>query len=188
MADAVPEDWYTSNPFALAATCQASEHRHIVAARDIVDERASCPVRSMKRGQGRVVRLAATESPPTGPAKVSAAKLQQLSNALEDLRRTASDLAVGQRADVARVGARAVHRLDRLRLAGHGMGLWQGGADADTSPGERFDLDLAMREVQHRLRTLPRDWLWPETDAALLDDHALASLWLQLEGHLITVS
>jgi hypothetical protein len=136
---------------------------------------------------GPVIRAAGAPAPASaGPSALDLlGSLQRMQVAIDELLQTASDLSTSRHGDVARVGARAQQRLGRLRLAGHDMGLWPGAAVDRPDERERIDLQLAARELHHRLRNLPRDCLWPETDAGLLDEPALASLWLQLEGHLI---
>lgn len=134
---------------------------------------------------GPVVRLAETRA-RTGPQpqQVRMAALWELDAALVVLLRHAQNLAQSRRVDVARVSTRAAERLSRLRRAGDAMGLWQIVELERLSADERRDLDLAVAELRHRVRTLQRDCLWPETDAQLHENAELGSLWLQVQVHL----
>lgn len=137
---------------------------------------------------GPVVRVAEQERARTTrePKPATAALLYRLSLGIEELLDSAAELVASTRVELARIGLRAQHRLQRLRVAGNAMGLWQLDPAGESATIEKIELDLAVREVMHRLRTLQRDCLWPETDAALLDDPVLGSLWLRLEGHLLS--
>jgi hypothetical protein len=50
----------------------------------------------------------------------------------------------------------AVRILDRLRVAFNSLGLWQENA-YDAQPDSRYEIDLAQRELSHRMRTLRRE-------------------------------
>ena len=80
-----------------------------------------------------------------------------------------------------RVAQRAAYRLRRLRNAWNAMGLWSLPADL-VDPRERFDVDLALRELRYRISTIGRDSLWPETDFRVLADARLVPLWTTLES------
>jgi hypothetical protein len=137
---------------------------------------------------GPVVRAAQSEpaAPPQALLKPALSKLARMYDATGELLRMASDLSGSRNQEVARIGARVVHRLHRLRQAGHDMGLWQSAAGELTLP-EQVDIGLALQEVHYRLTTLQRDCVWPESHQSTLDDPALLSLWLQLEAHLMTL-
>jgi hypothetical protein len=80
-----------------------------------------------------------------------------------------------------RVAQRAAYRLRRLRIAWNAMGLWSLPADL-VDPRERFDVDLALRELRYRISTIGRDSLWPETELRVLADARLVPLWTTLES------
>ena len=75
---------------------------------------------------------------------------------------------------------RRARRLRRLRIAWNAMGLWSLPADL-VDPRERFDVDLALRELRYRISTIGRDSLWPETELRVLADARLVPLWTRLE-------
>lgn len=143
------------------------------------------PAESNAAWSGPVVRLAETQARAgPQPQQLQVTALRELDAALSVLLLHAQNLAQGRRVDVARVSARAVQRLTRLRRAGDAMGLWQTADLGRLSADEQRDLDLAVAELRHRLCTLQRDCLWPETDPQLHEDAELGSLWLQLQVHL----
>jgi hypothetical protein len=138
---------------------------------------------------GPVVRAAQSEppAPPQAPLKPVLSKLARMYDATGELLRMAGDLSSSRNQEVARIGARVVHRLQRLRQAGHDMGLWQQSTASELTLPEQVDIGLALHEVHYRLKTLQRDCVWPESHQSTLDDPALMSLWLQLEAQLMTL-
>ncbi|MDT7836725.1 HD-GYP domain-containing protein [Aquabacterium sp. OR-4] len=131
------------------------------------------------------------EPAPTGVLTL-AEEMTALGQLLDQLLRLVDALAGHRDAAAARVAGRARHRLSRLRLAGHAMGLWlpaemtPEASDAEAASETVVLHGLARRELRHRLQSLRRDCLWPETEAELLVHPALAPLWQEIDDWLAT--
>lgn len=143
---------------------------------------------------GPLVRWARTlcqsQATPAAPdaqaARALADEMTALGDLLDVVLREADALARHGTPGLVRVAGRARHRLGRLRLAGHAMGLWlpeelSGPAGPDLDPDALVLHRLARRELRHRLQHLHRECLWPETDAALLADERLVRLCQPIE-------
>ena len=118
---------------------------------------------------------------PVPPGDSTRADMEQLDTALQRMQDMAE--AISHQLDGAsqRVAQRAAYRLRRLRNAWNAMGLWSLPAEL-VDPRERFDIDLASRELRYRISTIGRDSLWPETELRVLADARLVPLWTTLES------
>ena len=74
------------------------------------------------------------------------------------------------------VAERALHRLRRLQVAGHAMGLWTADAAGQTAP-ERFELAVALGEMRYRLGGVRRDCMWSETGLTEAENRVLEPMW-----------
>jgi hypothetical protein len=79
-------------------------------------------------------------------------------------------------APVRTVAERALHRLRRLQVAGHAIGLWTADA-AGSSTSERFELSVALGEMRYRLGGVRRDCMWSETGLTEAESRVLEPLW-----------
>jgi hypothetical protein len=79
-------------------------------------------------------------------------------------------------APVRALAERALHRLRRLQVAGHAIGLWTV-EDAGNSLPERFELSVALGEMRYRLGGVRRDCLWSETGLSEAENKVLEPLW-----------
>ena len=79
-------------------------------------------------------------------------------------------------ASVRNVAERALHRLRRLQVAGHAMGLWTADAAGQTAP-ERFELAVALGEMRYRLGGVRRDCMWSETGLTEAENRVLEPMW-----------
>lgn len=75
---------------------------------------------------------------------------------------------------------RVLHRLQRLEVGGHAIGVW-----APPPPGQdphtEFELRTAAHEFRFRLRCIRRECLWLNPQLNEADAHALEPLWQALE-------
>ena len=118
--------------------------------------------------------------PPMPPGDSTRADMEQLDAALHRMQDMAEAISGQLEGSSQRVAQRAAYRLRRLRIAWNAMGLWSLPADL-VDPRERFDVDLALRELRYRISTIGRDSLWPETELRVLADARLVPLWTRLE-------
>ncbi|NRF69976.1 HD domain-containing protein [Aquincola sp. S2] len=119
--------------------------------------------------------------PPAQPGPGPHAEMAQLDQALQGMQDMAETISAQLDGSSKRVAQRAAHRLNRLRSAWNAMGLWSLPADL-VEPRERFDIELALRELRWRISTIGRDCLWPETELKVLADARLVPLWTTLES------
>jgi len=161
----------------------------------IVDRRADSPARTafalkFVPGElsgpwaGPVTRWADAQpvpSSPIPPGDSTRADMEQLDAALHRMQDMAERISTQLEGSSQRVAQRAAYRLRRLRIAWNAMGLWSLPADL-MDPRERFDIDLALRELRYRISTIGRDSLWPETELRVLADARLVPLWTTLES------
>jgi hypothetical protein len=115
--------------------------------------------------------------PLDAPAEAQA-RLDQLRQRIEAGSQAASGIAAAKTASgaVHTVAERALHRLRRLQVAGHAMGLWTADA-AGPSPSERFELAVALGEMRYRLGGVRRDCMWSETSLTEAENQLLEPLW-----------
>ena len=118
---------------------------------------------------------------PIPPGDSTRADMEQLDAALQRMQDMAEAISAQLDGASQRVAQRAAYRLRRLRNAWNAMGLWSLPADL-VDPRERFDIDLALRELRYRISTIGRDSLWPETELRVLADARLVPLWTTLES------
>lgn len=118
---------------------------------------------------------------PVSPADRTRSDMAQLDAALQRMQDMAERISEQLDGASQRVAQRAAYRLRRLRIAWNAMGLWSLPADL-VDPRERFDVDLALRELRYRISTIGRDSLWPETELRVLADARLVPLWTTLES------
>jgi hypothetical protein len=133
---------------------------------------------------GPVTRWADAQPVPVAPVPAgdsTRADMGQLDAALQRMQDMAEGISEQLDGASQRVAQRAAYRLRRLRIAWNAMGLWSLPADL-VDPRERFDVDLALRELRYRISTIGRDSLWPETELRVLADARLVPLWTTLES------
>lgn len=133
---------------------------------------------------GPVTRWADAQPLPPGPIPAddsARAEMEQLDGSLQRMQDMAEAISTQLDGASQRVAQRAAYRLRRLRNAWNAMGLWSLPADL-VDPRERFDVDLALRELRYRISTIGRDSLWPETELRVLADARLVPLWTTLES------
>jgi hypothetical protein len=118
---------------------------------------------------------------PVPPGDRTRADMAQLDTALQRMLDMAEGISGQLEGPSQRVAQRAAYRLRRLRIAWNAMGLWSLPAEL-VDPRERFDVDLALRELRYRISTIGRDSLWPETELRVLADARLVPLWTTLES------
>ena len=132
---------------------------------------------------GPVTRWADAQPVPVTPIPAgdsTRADMEQLDAALHRMQEMAEGISGQLEGSSQRVAQRAAYRLRRLRNAWNAMGLWSLPAEL-VDPRERFDIDLALRELRYRISTIGRDSLWPETELRVLADARLVPLWTTLE-------
>jgi HD-GYP domain-containing protein (c-di-GMP phosphodiesterase class II) len=118
------------------------------------------------------------EAVPHDDPGESQAKLMELRERLERAVQVATDIAAARTATapVRALAERALHRLRRLQVAGHAIGLWTV-EDAGNSLPERFELSVALGEMRYRLGGVRRDCLWSETGLSEAENKVLEPLW-----------
>lgn len=126
-------------------------------------------------------RQAGEDLTPTG--KSTLGKLSLLSDRLvaalamsAETQRNASTPAVKTTSE------RANYLLHRLRSGWNEMGLWADDQVEGDSAGTNFELWMASRELDYRMRFIRRDCLWIEKDLSDAENQELTSLWSSLEG------
>jgi hypothetical protein len=118
-------------------------------------------------------------APQPGPGPH--AEMAELDTGLQRMQDMAESISAQLDGSSQRVAQRAAHRLNRLRSAWNAMGLWSL-PSGQIEPRERFDVELALRELRWRIGTIGRDCLWPETELKVLADARLVPLWTTLES------
>jgi hypothetical protein len=115
--------------------------------------------------------------PQDDPAECQA-RLAGLRARLERAAQVATDIAAAKTATapVRVLGERALHRLRRLQVAGHAIGLWTID-DAGHSLPERFELSVALGEMHYRMGGIRRDCMWSETGLTEAENRVLEPLW-----------
>ena len=118
------------------------------------------------------------EAVPRDDVAEAQAGLRRLSERLEAGLQCAAGIAAAKTATapVRTLGERALHRLRRLQVAGHAIGLWAH-ESADQSPPERFELSVALAEMRYRLGGIRRDCMWSETSLTEAELRVLEPLW-----------
>lgn len=81
---------------------------------------------------------------------------------------------------LAEVLERAAHRVLRMKVAGHAVGLWTLPDGGQTLP-ERLELVVAVGEMRYRLRGIERDCLWSSPSLKPAELEALTPLWQALD-------
>lgn len=104
--------------------------------------------------------------------------LDRLDAALGVARHLASG-PVARNPALAEVLERAAHRLLRMKVAGHTVGLWTLPDGGQTLP-ERLELAVAIGEMRYRLRGIERDCLWSSPTLKPAELEALSPLWQAL--------
>jgi hypothetical protein len=134
---------------------------------------------------GPITRWADSQPEPAaaqaGPDDNTRGEMATLDAALHRMQDMAEAISAQLDGASQRVAQRAAHRLRRLRIAWNAMGLWSLPAGV-IDPRERFDIELALRELRYRISTIGRDSLWPETELRVLADARLVPLWTTLES------
>lgn len=74
------------------------------------------------------------------------------------------------------LGERALHRLRRLRVAGHAIVLWTVDDAAHSLP-ERLELSVAPAEMRYAMGGTRRDCMWSETGLTDAENRVLEPLW-----------
>jgi hypothetical protein len=115
--------------------------------------------------------------PLEAPAEAQA-RLAMLRERIENGTEAATGIAGAKTATapVRTVAERALHRLRRLQVAGHAIGLWTADA-AGSSTSERFELSVALGEMRYRLGGVRRDCMWSETGLTEAESRVLEPLW-----------
>lgn len=116
--------------------------------------------------------------PAEPDAPDTAERLARLHARLGESTRIAAGLAGATTASppVRQLAERALHRLQRLQVAGHAIGLWSV-ADADAALPERFELAVAQAEMSYRLGGIRRDCMWSEAALGDAEQRLLEPLW-----------
>jgi hypothetical protein len=106
------------------------------------------------------------------------ARLIQLHECIQKGSEAATAIAAAKTATapVRTVAERALHRLRRLQVAGHAIGLWSSDAAGQTPP-ERFELSVALGEMRYRLGGVRRDCMWSETGLTEAELRMVDPLW-----------
>lgn len=114
---------------------------------------------------------------PELPSPVELSALQQIDLRTEQAKQLAITLKMqGRVGPILEIVDTAVLRLGRLRVAWNALGFW--GIDAaDLRPRERFELELAGKELQQRLNQLQRECLLLSERLGQLEKTWVEPLW-----------
>ncbi len=165
----------------MVATAQAPLARTALALRMVpgeFDEGFTSALVNAARKAGEDLEQAV---PLDAPADAQA-RLTKLRERIEKGTQAAADLCAAKTttAGVRTAGERALHRLRRLQVAGHAIGLWTADA-AGQSPSERFELAVALGEMRYRLGGVRRDCMWSETGLSEAESRVLEHLWTAID-------
>ncbi|MFM8900962.1 MAG: HD-GYP domain-containing protein [Burkholderiales bacterium] len=112
-------------------------------------------------------------APPLLPLTVIEHHIQQAQQLAQALQ------AQGRSGAVLEVITNATTRLTRLQVAWNALGCW-GLGDAALNPGERFELEMADRELKQRLRELQRECMLLSERLGEAEKLRLQPLWQDL--------
>jgi hypothetical protein len=133
----------------------------------------------------RQAREALAEAVPQDDPAESQARLASLRDRLDHATQVATGIAAAKTATapVRTLGDRALHRLRRLQVAGHAIGLWTVDGAGASLP-ERFELSVALGEMHYRMGGIRRDCMWSEAGLRDAENRVIEPLWavIALEG------
>lgn len=122
-------------------------------------------------------RLAAESVPDPVEGSASMQPLIQIDQRIQQTQALGATLKEqGRAGPILEMVDRALGRLARLRVAWNAMGCWAA-EDADASPAERFELEMANRELQQRLRELQRECMLLSERLGEAEKARLQPLW-----------